>query len=296
MFQNRKILELTKRHRGLVLILVAVCLLGGQIATISMLAEDEEKAIVEPYRLDMGGEGLSHEFGKVDMDVLEALENSTPEEQAQKEDEAKQAKAEKTKSKPESSDERQMAKTEQSDEKKVHPLKDKIARLSTSNPLNARCFGTADYVSNGDGSNAFKSIRGGVVQKLVEERDFSDKLASPESIVARMWLARERALNSEGGQTHLSALANYLIAAQRTLKDAHQHYGEEGLEWARTLLKTKADKRVFQQIKLRVPTKRYTRKLNQKMRLLTENTADFIPCTVRAEREFGGQMSAQLGQ
>ena len=293
MFRHPKILEFTKRYRGLVLVLFAVCLLGGQIATMKLLVEEDEEEMMQSFRFDVPGL-MNPEFGTVDMEVLEALERAAEEEQARKDAEAEQEKTQNSKTI--SGDENQMAETEQTDENVEHPLKDKIARLSTSNPLNAKCFGTADYVSKGNGSKAFNNIRGGVVQKLVEERDFSDKLASPESIVARMWLARERALNSEGGQTHLSALANYLIAAQRTLKDAHQHYGEEGLEWAGTLLKTKADKRVFQQIKLRVPTKRYTRKLNQKMQLLTDHTADFIPCTVRAERESGGQMSALMGQ
>lgn len=291
-------MELIKRYRGLALVLFAVCLLGGQITTMSWLVEKDDAVMANSFQFDTPGLRNS-EFGKVDVEVLNALEKAEKEEQAQKEAEAeaktaemKNAEMKATNSEGEA--ETQMAKNSQPDENKVHPLKDKIASLSSSNPLNVKCFGTSDYVSQGNGADAFKNIRGGVVQKLVEERDFSDKLTSPESIVARMWLARARALNAEGGQTHLSALGNYLIAAQRTLKDAHQYYGEEGLNWAKTLLRTKADKRVFEQIKLRVPTKRYTRKLNQKMQLLTDHTDDFIPCTVRAERQFSSPMSAQL--
>lgn len=293
MFRYNKILELTKRYRGLVLVVFGICLFSGQIATMSMLVEEGDDQKNEAFRFDIPGL-VDSEFGTVDVQALEALEKAAQEEQARKEAESETKKAEMKISEPEGEADTQMVENSQTDEEKVHPLRDKIASLSSSNPLNAKCFGTSDYVSHGDGSEAFKNIRGGVVQKLVEERDFSDKLTSPESIVARMWLARARALNAEGGQTHLSALGNYLIAAQRTLKDAHQYYGEEGLNWAKTLLRTKADKRVFEQIKLRVPTKRYTRKLNQKMQLLTNHTDDFIPCTVRAERQFSSQMSAQL--
>lgn len=293
MFRYNKILELTKRYRGLVLFLFAVFLLGGQIATMSMLAEEDEDEMKNAFRFDIPGL-MDSEFGTVDVEVLEALEKAAQEEQAQKEAEAETQKAEMKKANSEGETENQMSENSEPEKEKVHPLKEQIADLSSSNPLNAKCFGTTAYVSHGSGSEAFKNIRGGVVQKLVEERDFSDKLTSPESIVARMWLARARALNAEGGQTHLSALGNYIIAAQRTLKDAHEHYGEEGLSWAKTLLKTKADKRVFEQIKLRVPSKRFTRKLNQKMQLLINHTDDFIPCTVRAERQFSSPMSAQL--
>lgn len=293
MFRYNKILELTKRYRGLVLFLFAVVLLGGQIATMSLLVEEDEDEKKKAFRFDIPGL-MDSEFGTVDIEALEAMEKAAKEEQAQNEAEADTKKAEMKKADPEGEAANQIAANSEPEKDKVHPLKKQIADLSSSNPLNAKCFGTTEYVSHGNGSDAFKNIRGGVVQKLVEERDFSDELTSPESIVARMWLARARALNAEGGQTHLSALGNYLIAAQRTLKDAHQYYGEEGLNWAKTLLKTKADKRVFEQIKLRVPSKRFTRKLNQKMQLLTDHTDDFIPCTVRAERQFGHPMTAQL--
>lgn len=295
MFRFDKIMDLAKRYRGLVLVLFAICLLGGQIATMSLLVEEDDDQIKDAFRFDIPGL-MDSEFGTVDVEVLEALEKAAKEEQARKEAEAERKAAEKANARLMAKSDDQQAENGQNNEEAEHPLKKKIADLSSSNPLNAKCFGTAAYVSQGDSSGGFKSIRGGVVQKLVEERDFSDDLTSPESIVARMWLARERALNAEGGQTHLSALGNYIIAAQRTLKDAHQFYGEDGLNWAKTLLQTKADKRVQQQIKLRVPTKRYTRKLNQKMQLLLNHPNDFIPCTVRAERDFGGQMSANLSQ
>lgn len=301
MLRYKKSYEFIKRYRGLVLFIFAVCLLGGQIVTMSMLAESNENTIAESYRLEMSG-GVSSEFGKVDVKVLDALEKSAKEEedkkQAAKEQKAtemaKRADAKNTKA--DGGAKTEMANKEPTPEKKPHPLQDKIADLSSSNPLKVKCFGTKPYVAVTNSTKDFDRIKGGVVQKLVEERDFSDKLTSVESIVARMWLARERALQAEGGQTHLAALGNYLIAAQRTLKDAHEYHGDEGLEWAKTLLHTRADKRVIEQIKIRVPSKRYTRKLNQKMQLLINQPKDFIPCTVRAEQQFGGQMAAQLSQ
>lgn len=285
MLPYKKSYEIIKRYRGVVLVIFAVCLLGGQIATMSMLAEDSDRGLAKSYRLDMSS-GVSSEFGKVDVNALKALENSAQQEAQQKQakkNSAENAKKPKTK---EGND----AKFELAEEKQntPHPLEDKIADLSSSNPLNVKCFGTKPYTTLADNSQAFDNIKGGVVQKLVDEREFSDKLTSPESIVARMWLARERALQAEGGQTHLAALGNYLITAQRTLKDAHKYYGDEGLDWAKTLLRTRADKRVIQQIKIRVPSKRYTRKLNQKMQLLIDHPEDFIPCTKRAEQQFNG--------
>lgn len=300
MLRYKKSYEFIKRYRGLVLFIFAVCLLGGQIATMSMLADSNENTIAESYRLEMSS-GLSSEFGKVDVEVLDALEKSAKEEaekQAAKEQKAeeKAKKADAKNTKADGGANTEMADKEPTPEKKPHPLQDKIADLSSSNPLKVKCFGTKPYVATANSTRDFDRIKGGVVQKLVEERDFSDELTSVESIVARMWLARERALQAEGSQTHLAALGNYIIAAQRTLKDAHEHYGEEGLEWAKTLLQTRADERVIEQIKIRVPSKRYTRKLNQKMQLLINQPEDFIPCTLRAEQQFGGQMAAQLSQ
>lgn len=296
MLRYKKSYEFIKRYRGLVLFIFAVCLLGGQIVTMSMLAESNENTIAESYRLEMSS-GVSSEFGKVDVKVLDALEKSAKEEEAKKQKAEEMAKkADAKKAKANGGAKAEMADKEPTPEKKPHPLQDKIADLSSSNPLTVKCFGTKPYVAVTNSSKDFDRIKGGVVQKLVEERDFSDKLTSVESIVARMWLARERALQAEGGQTHLAALGNYLIAAQRTLKDAHEYHGDEGLEWAKTLLHTRADKRVIEQIKIRVPSKRYTRKLNQKMQLLINQPEDFIPCTVRAEQQFSGQMAAQLSQ
>lgn len=290
MLRDKKSLGFVKRYRGLVLFIFAVCLLGGQITTMSMLAENNDRSIAESFRLDMSG-GVSSEFGKVDVKALEALEQSAKEEQAQKDNaQSKQNLAIKKNTKSGDGAKERMVEASSPVNNEPHPLKEKIADLSSSNPLNARCFGTKSYTSVSGGINEFDSIKGGLVQKLVEEREFSDELMSPESIVARIWLARERALQAEGGQTHLAALGNYLMVAQRTLKDAHEHYGDNGLEWAKTLLRTKADKRVAQQIKLRVPSKRYTRKLNQKMQLLIDHPDDFIPCTVRAEQQFNGPM------
>lgn len=285
MLPYKKSYELIKRHRGVVLFIFAVCLLGGQITTMSMLAEDSDLGLAKSFRLDMSS-GVSSEFGKVDAKALEALEKSAQEEAQQKQEKKKSSEsADKPKTK-----EGDDGKVEMAEEKPStpHPLEDKIADLSSSNPLTVKCFGTKPYTTLADNSQAFDSVKGGVVQKLVEEREFSDKLTSPESIVARMWLARERALQAEGGQTHLAALGNYLITAQRTLKDAHEYYGDEGLDWAKTLLRTRADKRVIEQIKIRVPSKRYTRKLNQKMQLLIDHPEDFIPCTKRAEQQFNG--------
>ncbi|MEP3249787.1 MAG: hypothetical protein ABJN11_13895 [Lentilitoribacter sp.] len=263
---------------------------------MSMLAESNENTIAESYRLEMSS-GVSSEFGKVDVKVLDALEESAKEEEAKKQKAEEMAKkADAKKAKANGGAKTEMADKEPTPEKKPHPLQDKIADLSSSNPLTVKCFGTKPYVAVTNSTKDFDRIKGGVVQKLVEERDFSDELTSVESIVARMWLARERALQAEGGQTHLAAIGNYLIAAQRTLKDAHEYHGDEGLEWAKTLLHTRADKRVIEQIKIRVPSKRYTRKLNQKMQLLINQPEDFIPCTVRAEQQFGGQMAAQLSQ
>jgi hypothetical protein len=283
MLPYKKSYELIKRYRGVVLFIFAVCLLGGQIATMSMLAEDSDLGLAKSFRLDMSSD-VSSEFGKVDAKGLEALEKSAQEEAQQKQEKKNSTdSAEKTKTK-EGDDARVKMAEEKPDT--PHPLEDKIADLSSSNPLTVKCFGTKPYTNLADNSQAFESVKGGVVQKLVEEREFSDKLRSPESIVARMWLARERALQAEGGQTHLAALGNYLIIAQRTLKDAHEYYGDEGLDWAKTLLRTRADKRVIEQIKIRVPSKRYTRKLNQKMQLLIDHPEDFIPCTKRAEQQF----------
>lgn len=290
MLPYKKPYEIIKRYRGVVLFVFAVCLLGAQITTMSMLADDDddENGLANTYRLDMSS-GVGSEFGKVNLKALEALEKSAQEEALKKQEKKNSSESAENagKSKRKTSDD---AKVEMAEKKQdiPHPLKDEIADLSSSNPLTVKCFGTKPYATMIDNSKTLESVKGGIVQKLVEERDFSDKLTSPESIVARMWLARERALQAEGGQTHLAALGNYLIIAQRTLKDAHEYYGDEGLDWAKTLLRTRADKRVIQQIKIRVPSKRFTRKLNQKMQLLIDHPDDFIPCTKRAEQQFSG--------
>ena len=88
MLPYKKSYELIKRYRGVVLFIFAVCLLGGQIATMSMLAEDSDLGLAKSFRLDMSS-GVSSEFGKVDANALEALEKSAQEEAQQKQDNSK---------------------------------------------------------------------------------------------------------------------------------------------------------------------------------------------------------------
>ncbi len=265
--------------------LLAVSLLGGQIATMKVLVEKDEQDLDEVVRFDIIG-SMDPEFPEFDLDALDA----------RKEDEDRPVKVHAAKQELGRIDITKDKRTEENQKKieQVHPLKDKIADLSSSNPLSVKCFGTSAYVSHSNGAKTSFDIQGTIVEELIDQRDFSDELKSPESIAARVWLAREHALIAKGGQTHLSALGNYLFSAQRALKDAHQFYGDDGLEWAKTLLQTKADRHIQQQIKMIIPTKRYTRKINQKMQLLLEHPNDFIPCTARAERDFGSSISAQL--
>ncbi|MBO6920068.1 MAG: hypothetical protein JJ858_16695 [Rhizobiaceae bacterium] len=161
-------------------------------------------------------------------------------------------------------------------------LGEKIQELHELGALEAKCFRTKAYPVKKTRAGDWQKINYPLVNQYIDAGSPDSLPMSREKIMADIWLVREAALQDEGTPQRFRTFGLYLLQVQDTLVNAHRYFGDDGFKWAQKLVRTKYDDELAEHISQIIPSKFYTHRLNQNMKLFSQSRSDFIPCSVRA--------------
>lgn len=168
-------------------------------------------------------------------------------------------------------------------------LSDKIQELHELGAVKAKCFRTTAYTVNNSRAGEWQKINYPLVNEYIDAGSPDNLPMSREKIMADIWLVREAALQDEGTPQRFRTFGLYLLQVQDTLVNAHRYFGDDGFKWAQKLVRTKYDDELAKHISQIIPSKFYTHRLNQNMKLFSQSRSDFIPCSIRARILLRGE-------
>ena len=171
-------------------------------------------------------------------------------------------------------------------------LRTKIHQLNELDAVQSKCFRVEPYDVSPLTSKDWQRINYKLVASYIDDGMPENTPVSREKIMADIWLMREAALQAEGTPQRVRSFGLYLLQVQSTLLDAHKHFGDDGFKWAQKLVRTEYDYELAEHIVQIIPSKFYTRRLNQNMQLFAQDVSQFIPCTVRAKQILNEQASS----
>lgn len=171
-------------------------------------------------------------------------------------------------------------------------LHEKILYLNELSSTQSKCFRVEPYSVDATSSEDWTKIDYDLVGRYIDNGLSDERLMSREKIMADIWLVREAALQAEETPKKFPTFGLYILKVQETLVDSHRFYGEDGYKWAKKLVSTEYDRELADYIKQIIPSKFYTRRLNENMQLFSQDFANFIPCSIRAQEILREQASS----